>query len=138
MIRRSLAVRSATIAASAVMLIAYVVFSQTQETKTVAPGSKYIRLDPINEGSLSGSSQIGSLSDERLTVLPGSKGSILVLPVPKVSTASPTLSKSQRLAPGSKSAEVFNFQQKPTNETRLKSSTETSVTNNTNSKKNAL
>jgi hypothetical protein len=134
-IRKSFTIRLTTITGSVVMLIAYVVFSQAQKTKTIAPGSKFMRVDPPDTAGILASKSI-SKTNEPPMVQPSSKGSIvpaLLAPRPGISSP-PTFSKSTPKTPDAKAAKDSTFQMKPANEAKVKNPAKNS-TNNITSRK---
>jgi len=127
-IRESFAIRITTIIGSAAMLIAYVVFSQAHQGKTIAPGSKFMRLEPIVESGLTNkaSSKTNSLSSEPFLALPSSKGSIVpTLLAPTASTTRFTHFQNQTpKASMTNSAPTFSLQKQSSSEANRKFSPE--------------
>ena len=97
------------------MLTTYVVYSQRQSARSVAPSSKLIVFDELKKPE-SGNKPTNALTHQKLAVAPGSKSMAPVVAVrPRTSAAATNslMSGAQRVmvAPGSKSGPVFDLPQ---------------------------
>ncbi len=112
--RRSVQIASVMLAFS--MFTTYVVYSQRHPTRGVAPGSKQIALDEVKKPEISGNQSTNVTAREKIAVAPGSKAMAPILtirPGTSVATTNAPKSGSRRVivAPGSKSAPVFDLSQ---------------------------
>ena len=112
--KRSAQIASVMLALS--MLTTYVVHSQRQSTRSVAPSSKLILLDDGKKTETSGQQSIHSLARQNMAIAPGSKSMapvVTVSPRLSASATNPHASGARRVmvAPGSKSGPVFDLPQ---------------------------
>jgi hypothetical protein len=115
--RRSAQIASVMLALS--ILTTYVVHSQRQSTRSVAPSSKLIVLDEGKKPETSGKESTNALTRQKMAVAPGSKSMAPVVVVsPRTSAlATNSLTSGARrvmVAPGSKSGPVFDLPQAQT------------------------
>jgi hypothetical protein len=115
--RRSAQIASVVLAV--IMLTTYVVHSQRQSTRSVAPSSKLIVLDGTKETWASGRKPTNALTGQKIAVAPGSKSMAPIVDVHPRTPASATnaaLPDARRVmvAPGSKSGLVFDLPQSQT------------------------
>jgi len=107
-------VQIVTVVFALFVLTAYVVYSQHQHNRSVAPSSKYIALTPGKEAPAAASRSNNVPDPEQVTVASGSKTRVPVVtlqptfPVPASNTPA-AQARSLMLAPGSKSAPVFDY-----------------------------
>ena len=105
-----------TVALALTMLTAYVVYSQHQQTRNVAPGSKVMVLEGVKGPSASAGNTNNVRGRKPVAVAPGSKSLAPVLTVrpttlATASNAPAAVARPAMVAPGSKSAAVFDLQQ---------------------------
>ncbi len=115
--RRSAQIASVMLALS--MLTTYVVHSQRQSARSVAPSSKLIVLDEVKAPGTSGKKSTNALTRQKIAVAPGSKSMAPIVDVSSRASAPATnslMSGAQRrmVAPGSKSGPVFDLPQAQT------------------------
>jgi len=115
--RRSAQIASVILALS--MLTTFVVHSQRQSARSVAPSSKLIVLDEAKKPETSGNKPTNALTRQKIAVAPGSKSMAPIVDVSPRASASATnsqISGARRatVAPGSKSGPVFNLPQAQT------------------------
>ena len=108
-------VQIATVVFALFVLAAYVVYSQQQHNRSVAPSSKYIAITPGKEHpAVAIASRSNNVPDrERVTIAPGSKTQVPALTLQPTylfpaSNAPAAQARSSMIAPGSKSAPVFD------------------------------
>jgi len=112
--RRCAQIASVMLALS--MLTTYVVYSQRQPARSVAPSSKLILLDEGKKPETSGKESTNALTRQKMAVAPGSKSMAPVVAVSprKSALATNSLTPGARrlmVAPGSKSGPVFDLPQ---------------------------
>ena len=95
------------------MLTTYLVYSQRQPARSVAPSSKLILLDEFKQWGTSGNQPTNVLIRDKIAVAPGSKSMAPILairPSTPVGATNALMSGAQRMmvAPGSKYGPVFD------------------------------
>jgi hypothetical protein len=108
--RRSAQIASVMLALG--LLTTYVVYSQLQSARSVAPSSKLILLDEGKKPETSGKESTNGLTRQMMTVAPGSKSMAPVVALSPGTSASATNSldsgaRRVMVAPGSKYGPVF-------------------------------
>ncbi len=101
-------VRVAAVLFSMTMFAGYVVYSQLEHSRNIASSSKSGILRAGSEPGTA-TSEADSTNNSQMGVVPGSKSLAPVLQVRQKSSASKA--GQRQVAPGSKSAAVFNFEQ---------------------------
>jgi len=115
--RRSAQIASVMLALG--MLTTYVVYSQLQSTRSVAPSSKLILLDEAKRPEISSKKPTNALARQKIAVAPGSKSMAPVVAVsprtPAAATNSlPPMAQHVMVAPESKYRPVIDLPQAQT------------------------
>jgi hypothetical protein len=109
--RRPIQILTLTLALS--MLTAYIVYSQRERNRTVAPGLKIM---PLSDPAKTSDPSQTLITNPPGMVAPGSKSMAPILHVqpPPAKQSTPIIlnSAAAGIAPGSKSGQVFNLQQR--------------------------
>jgi hypothetical protein len=100
------------------LVATYVVYSQRQRAKTITPASLAAATNGFNGGSVGGTSTNHIDSPRALLVAPGSKSMAPLLDVRPAKAShsapdSPPVSRPAMVAPGPKSAPIFDLREQP-------------------------